>query len=402
MGNDSPERRTGTASYCHYASHVPRDGAIVKTPGAIYYNGFFPGFIGVIPNSAFQVHLNGTEAMLHIVRHVEPVVVTDFGNDFVPVEHAGKHFTALKRPIDSAPTNTIGMTFRAVNGLKPQECFYTKDHDYVVYRKQSFTEITVGAETEDITDPASVPASIFSQAIDEFLQLYRVLTQDVWVQRPDRLEKNVPVIRTAPVEYAVIPNRGARQKRLIEHLPTHFQPIIFSAQEFAKDTPALRHDPRKASKQLGHHLAVGTKLSDAQNALLDCYEMLNRTHNYRFVLVETFSIAEVISFDHIKSLRQSDASLDHHLQKKERKGSLTMGDLIGAFFPTIFAAYIRRVPSFIKNLDITRRNRNATLHNGQGVAAVDAELALNAVQQLIFAIELPSWASFTSDPADAQ
>lgn len=82
----------------------------MKTRGAIYYNGFFPGFIGVVPNSVFLVHVNGTEVMLHIVRHVEPVVVTDFGNDFVPVEKAGKHFTALKRPIDSAPTNSRNAT----------------------------------------------------------------------------------------------------------------------------------------------------------------------------------------------------------------------------------------------------------------------------------------------------
>jgi hypothetical protein len=371
----------------------------VKTPGAIYYNGFFPGFIGVVPNSAFPVHVNGVEAMLHIVRHVEPVVVTDFGNDFVPVERAGKHFTALKRPIDSAPTNTIAVVFRAVHGLAPHECFFTKDHDYVVYRKQSFTEITVGAETEDITNPNSVPPSIFNQAIDEFLQLYRVVTQDVWVQRPDRLEKNVPVIRTAPVGYAVSQDTDTTQRRLIEHLPTHFQPIIFSAQEFAQDTPALRHDPRKASEQLGHHLAVGTRLSDAQNALLDCYEMLNRTRNFRFVLVQSFSIAEVISCDHIKRLRQNDASLDQRLQRKERKGTLTMGDLIGSFFPTIFATYIRRVPDFIRNLEVTRKSRNATLHSGQEVEASDAELALNAVQQLIFAIDLPSWASFTPGPA---
>lgn len=364
----------------------------MNIPGAIYYNGFFPGYIGVPPNSAFPVHINGVEAMLHIVRHISPVVVTDFGNDFLHVEQEGKHFTSLKRPIDVAPTNTISASFRAVDGLEPREFFCTKEHDYAIYRKKSFTEITVGAETEDIQNPNSVSAAIFNQAIDEFLQLYRVVTRDVWVLRPSRLQKDVPVIRTAAVAYTAITGQ-TKQQRLIEHIPEHFQPIIFSVQEYASDTPAIRHDPIQAARQLGHFLAVGTRLSDAQNALLDCFEMLMNTRNFRFALVESFSIAEVISFDHIEKLRRTDSKLDKNLRKKEKKGSLTMGDLIHSFFPSIFAQHLLKVPDLIKNLELTRKLRNDTLHKGQKVEALDAERALNAVQQLIFAIQAPSWVS---------
>jgi hypothetical protein len=173
----------------------------MNIPGAIYYNGFFPGFIGVIPNSAFTVYVNGIETMLHIVRHVSPVTVTDFGNDFVHVQQEGRHFIALRRPIEAAPTNTISASFTAVDGLQPREFFCTKEHDYAIYRRQSFTEITVGAETENAQDPNSVSGAIFNQAIDVFIQLYRIATRDVRVLRPDRLQRNVPVIRTAAVAY---------------------------------------------------------------------------------------------------------------------------------------------------------------------------------------------------------
>jgi hypothetical protein len=56
-------------------------------------------------------------------------------------------------------------------------------------------------------------------------------------------------------------------------------------------------------------------------------------------------------------------------------------------------SYIKIAPNFVRDLELTRRKRNATLHRGEEVTAVDAELALNALQQLIFAIERPSWVS---------
>src|ERR1700687_1731196 len=360
--------------------------------GAIYYNGFSPGFIGVVPNSAFTVRVNGVEAMLHIVRHVSPVVVTDFGNDFVSVEKDGKHFTSLKRPIDAMPTNAIGASFTAVDGLEPREFLCTKEHDYAIYRKSSFTEITVGEGPENVQDPNSVSAAIFNRAIDSFLEIYRLVTRDVWVLRPDRLQQNVPVIRTAAVAYGTLPGQ-TKQQRLAGHIPRHFQPIVFSVQEYAADTPALRHAPRQVTQQLGHFLAIGTRLTDAHNALLDCFEMLQHTRNFRFALVESFSIAEVISFDHIGRLRRADVKLDQALRRKEKKGFLTMGDLIQSFFPKLFARDLARFPDLIKDLELTRKLRNATLHEGKRVEVTDAERALNAVQRLIFAIEEPSWAS---------
>ena len=362
----------------------------MKVPGAIYYNGFFPGFIGVPPNSAFTVLTEGTEVMLHIVRHPSPVVVTDFGNDFLPFEKEGRHFTMLKRPIDSAPTNTIGATFRAVDGIEPREFFCTKEHYYALYRKQTFTEITVGAETEDAQDPNSVSAAIFNQAIDEFLQLYRIVTRDAWVLRPDRLQKNVPIIRTAAVAYNRMPSTTTRQERLVSHIPQHFQPIIFSVQEYAQDTPALRHDPADTAARLGHHLAVGTKLSDAQRALLDCFEALMNSKNFRFALVESFSIAEVISFDYFEKIRRNDPSVNDLIPPK--RGGATMNNLIQFVFPKVFAQTLQQFPDFLQDLDITRKMRNATLHGGQTIQAADAERALNSVQRLIFAIETPDWA----------
>jgi hypothetical protein len=121
--------------------------------------------------------------------------------------------------------------------------------------------------------------------------------------------------------------------------------------------------------------------------------MLMHTRNCRFALVESFSIAEVISFDYIERLRRTDAKLDQGLRRKEKKGSLTMGDLIQSFFPRIFASDRSRFPDLIRDLELTRKLRNATLHQGKKVEVADAERALNAAQRLIFAIEAPSWAS---------
>jgi hypothetical protein len=362
-------------------------------PGAIYYNGFFPGFIGVPQNSAFPVHVQGIEAMLHIVRHLAPVVVTDFGNDFLPLEKEGGQFTSLKRPIETSPTNTIGAVFRAVDGIEPGEFFCTKEHDYAIYRKQSFTEVTVGAETQNAEDPNSISPAIFNKAIDEFLQLYRIVTRDVWVLRPDRLQRNVPIIRTRAVVYVGPILAATRQERLIDHIPERFQPIIFSVQEYAADLPAMRHDPADAALRLGHFLATETRLSDAQSALLDCFEMLMATRSFRFALIESFAIAEAISFDYVERLRRRDQKLDACLKKEEKKSRLTMRFLINSIFPQALHGSRAEFPDLIRNLDVTRKLRDGTLHRGESVRKEDAERSLNATQQLIFAIESPPWVS---------
>lgn len=264
--------------------------------GAVYYNGFFPGFIAVPPNSAFEIHVGATEVMLHVARHVNPVVVTDFENTFVKRGLAGRLMMGLAKPIDHSPTNTIEAEFSAADGVEPGEFFCTKAHNYTLYRRQAFTEITVGAETTDIDRPNSVSPAIFNAAIDEFVQLYRLTTQDAWIVRPDRLQRNVPVIREASATYTPDVSLTAQQ-RLVEYLPERFTPIIFSVQEYAADLPAMKHDPERVAGLLGHHLAVGTRLSDAKSALLDCFESLLATKNFRFALVECFCIAEVVSFD---------------------------------------------------------------------------------------------------------
>ena len=45
--------------------------------GAMYYNCYYPGPIGLPPNAAFDLHIDGRYVLLHLVRHLRPVVITD-------------------------------------------------------------------------------------------------------------------------------------------------------------------------------------------------------------------------------------------------------------------------------------------------------------------------------------
>jgi hypothetical protein len=76
-------------------------------PGAIYYNAYYPGPIGLPENSVFQVSIEGHDTLLYLVRHVRPVTVTDFGNDFTYVLDGERRHLALKRAIPSLDPDLI-------------------------------------------------------------------------------------------------------------------------------------------------------------------------------------------------------------------------------------------------------------------------------------------------------
>jgi hypothetical protein len=354
--------------------------------GAVYYNGFYPGHIAVLPNSAFRVLVDRTLTMLHIVRHVSPVVVTDFANSLIKEKKDGKTYIFLSQEIPSKPLDTLSTEFSSSKGAKGV-FVVTKNHNYKLYRTQSFTEITVGVEVDDIQASNAGSPVYFSKAIDRFLEIYRVVAADGWVQPPTRLRRNYPVIREGHSPYRPDLLHLEPFKRLAEHIPKNFTPIILSYSEFADDLPNENIDINDITERVGHHLAVDTRISAAQEAIIECYETLITTKNHRFAVVEAFSIAEVVSFDFILQMRKQDDQLDQALAKCEMKNRLTMGKIIRAFFPGLFKTQMVAFPRLIADLDQLCKLRNKVVHTRSDASGEEAELALNSVQRLILAIE---------------
>jgi hypothetical protein len=353
--------------------------------GAVYYNCYYPGLFGVPVNSAFTVHSQDHETMLYVVRHLRPVVITDFGNDFTYIEEGARRYLALSRPIPTMDRELLYLDIRTTAGDVETIAAYGKQHEYAVYRRQAFTEITVGAEVANVENHG-VRADIIFTAIDKFLSLYRLVTRDVRVVPSGRLVRDFPIIRERIVRYTDFDPFTTRQQRLVDHIPSRFQPIIFSYKEYEQFLPVFHHHLADAALRLGHHLAVDTELSDAQEALVDSYEMLTTGGSSRFALVEALSIAEVVAFDFISEERLKDPELDRSIRREERRYRLTLRKAV-TLLKDLLGDALKLFPGLIPGMYKALNARNKTLHERAEVTQEEALGAINAVQSLIFTIE---------------
>jgi hypothetical protein len=354
-------------------------------PGAIYYNAYYPGPIGLPENSVFQVKVEGRDTLLFLVRHLRPVAVTDFGNDFTLIVDGTKRHLALKRPIPALDPDLITVDIRTTAGKVETIAGYGKGHEYVLYRRPSFTEFTLGVEVSSLENPESNESFLLT-AIEKLLLLYRVATTDVRVALPDRLKQDFPVIRTLAVAYKPVAPRFEAYDRVLAHFPRVFvRPTIMSYKEYEKFLPVFRHDIREMAARIGHHLASGTEVSDAQQALTDSFDVLVSGGSPRFVLVEALSVAEVLVFDLLNTVRTSRPELDRKLKRIEGRHRLTLAKALG-FLPEIMGSDLPKREAMADLYRAVER-RNKTLHERLDVGTEDATSALNAVQQLLFAVE---------------
>ena len=354
--------------------------------GAAYFNCYYPGPIGLPPNSLFEVTLDGRHVMLYLVRHLRPVVVTDFGNDFTHIQRGeGRRHLALKREIPTLDPDLISVDARLTDGTIETIAGYGKEHNYRLYRRASFSEFTAGVEFNSPDDP-SVNGSLLLRAIERLILLYRVASRDVRVTLPERLKSDVPVIREAQVLYSATDTKSGPQERLYDHLPSSFQPTIFSLKEYERYLPVFQHDERDVAARVGHHLAAGTEISEAQRALVDSFDLLVGGGSPRFTLVEALSICEIMVFELLATTRLIDSALDDRLRRLERKQRPTLAKALG-FLPDLLTDYAPDLPEILADLHRSANRRNKTLHERAAVSVDEATTALNSAQRLLFAIE---------------
>lgn len=349
--------------------------------GASYYNGYYPGYIRVPSNAAFRVVLDHEDVMLHIVRSVRPVVVTDFSNSFRRRTEDGRVFTELDHPIPQVPEDSIVVDFRLHSG-ENDSAIYTREHDFTFYRRQQFTEITVGAEAANLEDRPS-RAAVFSAAIRRFIELYRVATRDVVI----RADAQPHVVRERVVPYREPVGDGVFE-RLVAHIPRSYAPIVFALRDEPHGSPVVTRSAGEIAGVLEYHLASNTRVSEAQRALIDAFDRLVIGRDARFSLVEVLSIAEVVTMDFVNTLRRDRTEVDDWLTRKEaERGRATVREVVQSLLPQLLSEVSCDPPSLLRGLNLALDRRDATLHRREPVSKEEAQQALETTQGLLFAID---------------
>lgn len=354
--------------------------------GGAYFNCYYPGALGLPSNVVFEMALNGRLTILHLVRHLRPVVITDFGNDFLHRVDGPRRHLLLKRAIPLEDANQISVDVKTMSGAIETIAAYGKEHEYSLWRRQSATEITVGAEVASLDEIDVTPAILF-EAIERMVTLYRTVTTDTRIQLPSRLTRDVPVIRQAVAPFRRGTEGLSSRERLIEHLPSRFQPIIFSFKEYESYLREFRHDQNEVGMRIGHHLAIGTELSEAKKTLTDSFELLVSGGSPRFALVEAVSVSEFLTFDVLESARHRDEALHKRMQALERKSRITLAKALG-LLPALLTPHWPAFSNTLPGLFRSAERRNKALHERAPVHRDEALAALNHTQQLIFAVEV--------------
>lgn len=359
--------------------------------GAVFWNALYPGHIHLPENTAYPCTTDGIDCAVVIVGHHEAVVVTDFSNDLITKKQGERTHIYLKKPIPYRPENTIATDFRATGNPETQHAVWTKEHLYKVYRKQSFTEITVGAECKSESSPESQDIGLFRKSLDRLLEIYRVAAVDPKANKFHELQRNSPTIRRCFVRYGDKSKLPKPVDRILACMPRQYPEFIqFSILEFAEDAVRLNVDRQSLAQRIGHHMEIGTQISESQNALIECFAtlLISNRKNYRYAVIDAFSVAEVVAFDLMLEAAQSNPKGQARYDKlKTKNGRVTVKDAIHSFLPHILSPFLKRRPTLIGDLDKCRKLRHAVAHERAGATAGDAEFVLNTAQQLIFASE---------------
>lgn len=178
-------------------------------------------------------------------------------------------------------------------------------------------------------------------------------------------------------------------ERMRSALPRKFPEFTqFNIKEFAEDAVRLDLDREELAERIGHHMAIGTQISDSQIALIDCFSNLNKNNNYRYTVIDAFSIAEVIAFGLIHEAAKSNQNIQKRYNKLiDKNERVTIKEAIHSFLQQILSPYLKYRQTLIGDLDKCRKLRNKVAHEQESATANDAKFVLNTAQQLLFSFE---------------
>ncbi len=361
----------------------------VGLKGSKFWNLFYPGHVHLPENSAYFCKESGRNCIAVVVRHLDALVITDFNNHLIERKVDDKVFVEPERSIQSDPANTLSVEFFAKGNSQGKFAVWTRDHYYKIYREQCFTEITIGCEVDNYYDDEGI--EFFHRLFDRFIMLYRVVASDPSAASISSIKHNVPVIRTARFQYPENLSELPPFERLRRSIPPVFE--IFkqlSVFEFAEHASRLQVDRMNIATRVGHHFTVGTTISEGRQALSECYEALHRLRNYRYAVIDAFSVIEVEAFSFFDDSSRLPGDIRSRFNKKKTKrGVVSIKDVIHSFLPQILEVDLARFPKLIGDLDRSRILRHDAVHERSKMGASETEFVMNTASSFLIASE--SW-----------
>lgn len=349
---------------------------------------YYPGFIDVLPNTLYLIDGAGLRGGVHVLRHVRPLVVTDFLNSITRFEgDDGAVYTRLERPIRDIDRASNVVDARGFEGRSAPTIAIEKGRDGRVFYQDVFTEIQTLTE---ITMPDSSAGLIaHGQLVGRFIGAYRFLHKDPRLEMPSAIPIETTPLRVGHYFYSEQERVLSFDKRIAEAWPDE---LHLSIAALGRGVRSLRdHDVarpllEKRSYDLNAHLCSGFTLSENLLEVERLVDLAFGGGRRRAAIVEAVSLLEV-------ALLQARDRLPAGERAKSSRNlgpdDLTLKMLVNRVLPHLLRHFDGEPGPLIKRANEMRSIRNNVVHHRHEPTPEEANHVLSVVHTIIAILELP-------------
>jgi hypothetical protein len=349
---------------------------------------YYPGFIDVLPNTLYLIDGAGLRGAVHVVRHVRPLVVTDFLNGLTRFEgEDGAVYTRLERPIGEIDDASNVIDASGFEGRSAPTIAVEKGSDGRIFYQDVFTELQT--LTEITTPDSSAGLIAHDQLVGRFVGAYRFVHKDPRLEMPSAVPIETTPLRVGHYIYSTQERALPFDKRIAEAWPNELHLSIVA---LGRGVRSLRdHDVapellEKRSYDLNAHLCNGFALTENLLELERLVDLAFSGGRRRAAIVEAVSLLEV-------GLLQARDRLPVGERAKSSRNlapdDLTLKMLVNRVLPHLLRHFDGEPGPLIKRANEMRSIRNSVVHQRHEPSADEANHVLSVVHTILVILELP-------------
>lgn len=355
--------------------------------GASIVHQHYPGFIDVLPNTLYLVDGAGLRGGVHVVRHVRPLVVTDFDNGLRRFEaDDGRVFTRLAHAIDDISDESNVVDARGLEGRAAPTIAIEKGPQGRIFHQDVYTELQT--LTEFIAPDSSNGLINHGHLVRRFISTYRYLHPDPRLEMPTEVPIETTPLRVGRYIYNAAERALPFDKRIERAWPAE---LHLSIAALGRGVRSLRdHDVpaeqlEKRSYDLNAWLCNGFELSENLYELERLVDLAFNGGRLRAAIIEAMSLLEV-------GLLQARDKLPPNDRTKSSRGrspdELTLKALVNGVLPHLLRQYDGDPGPLIKRANEAREIRNRIVHQRSQPTMEDTNLVLSVVRTTLSIVEI--------------
>ena len=354
--------------------------------GVYFVHQHYPGFIDVLPNALYLVDGGGLRGAVQVIRHVRPLVVTDFDNRLIRAQGgAGEIFTRLQRPIADISDDSNVVDATGVEGRSAPTIAIEKDVAGRIFYQDVFTELqtlTEFAEPEPSTGLIS-----HGLLVQRFVSTYRYLHPDPRLEMPSELPIETTPLRVGHYLYSATERLWPFERRIETAWPSE---LHLSITALGKGVRSLRdHDVppdvlEKRSRDVNAWLCNGFELPENLAEVERLVDVAFSGRRYRSAVIEAISVLEV----GLLQARDRVPAMQRRASLKKSRDFVTLNFLINTVLPQLLRQYDGDPAPLIEQANSARKMRNKVVHERAEPTLQEASVVLSTVRTILSILEL--------------